>query len=128
MQISLDKMVNDLHTGGLTPTRQVNLTKKMLLAAVEQPHSTVLINFLPFDKAYSFVQLTKEGYTGKTNKGIGIGDTAEQVTKAYGQPGSIVATTNGQCLIYGNYHLLFNIDSTGKVSQIGSYRQKAREE
>lgn len=127
--VSLDEMVNQLNMGSLTPTKQVNVTKKVLFALKEENNSKVLINFLPTADAYHFFHLTNDNYSGQTNKGIKIKDSIDKVmsTEMYGAPQRVVNLSNGQLLIYKRFKMFFQIDAANKVKGWAVFREKLRE-
>lgn len=57
--------------------------------------------------------------TGATARGIGLGDDATKVYKAYGWPGKTVATGNGVTLDFSQKaHVLFDMIRVGKVLKV----------
>jgi tetratricopeptide (TPR) repeat protein len=126
--ISLDQMVNQLYQGSLNPQKQIEINKKTLLAINEYSSSNLLINFMPFDDAYSFFHYTTKDYSGKTNLGIGIGDKKEKLVgaDAYGTPQRIIAVTDGEFLVYFSRNIIFKIDGQDRVKGWAIYRQKEK--
>ena len=127
--VDMDGVVNELYLGGLNPTRQVKINRKVIFALVEKSTSTIYINFEPSADAYHLFHQTNANYVGKTNKGIQLGDDQTQVTDtlAYGTPTAILNTSTGKILHYANYKLLFAINQKGKVTQWVVYRQSGED-
>jgi hypothetical protein len=121
-------MVNQLYQGSLNPQKQIEINKKTLLAINEYSSSNLLINFMPFDDAYSFFHYTTKDYSGKTNLGIGIGDKKEKLVgaDAYGTPQRIIAVTDGEFLVYFSRNIIFKIDGQDRVKGWAIYRQKEK--
>lgn len=68
----------------------------------------------------SFFHITKPGYTGKTARKIGLGDTRKAIAEKYGEPKRTVETPNGQILVYKN--ILFVV-SGDKLTRWANYSE-----
>ena len=58
---------------------------------------------------------TQPNYTGKTAKGIGMGDTVAKVKEQYGQPSETLNILNGNYYIYKKSKIVFHFNSADKV-------------
>jgi len=127
--VDLDELVNEMYLGGLTTAMEINITRKTLFALIKESNSKVLLNYLPSSDAYHIFQKTNPNYTGKTNKGIQIGDEMTKLVSAegYGQPENIFNVSTGQILIYTKFKLLFFTDKNGRVQSWAVFREKLEE-
>lgn len=76
-------------------------------------NSRLFANYNPKTLEVVRLQKTKPGYTGKTARGIGLGDDRTAIVVAYGKPPYTLETPRGEILRYSS--LLFLLDETGKL-------------
>ena len=128
--ILLDQLVNELHSGSLNPTKQVEINRKTLFALCEYPNSRVFINFLPFDEAYTFFHVTNSSYSGQTNLGISVGDSRDKVVSddGYGAPQNLVSLTNGEFLFYQSRKIVFQIGEDNQVKGWAVFREQKKKD
>jgi len=66
-----------------------------------------------------FYHLTQKGYTGKTARGISLGQSRADIEAKYGKPGKTVETPRGQIMVYKA--ILFILGPDGKLERWANY-------
>ncbi len=110
-----------------TPTtdREVKVDKKILCGIRQFKNSRLFIHYANNGKNYALVQETQANYTGRTLRGIGLGDAQEKVSTAYGKPPRSIALPNGSVWVYPEFNLFFRITPQSKVESWGVFRKSA---
>ncbi|GJM32517.1 MAG: hypothetical protein DHS20C18_15180 [Saprospiraceae bacterium] len=73
---------------------------------------------------FVFFHRTSKGYTGKSGKGISVGDHEAHVIQAYGTPIRVWPALGGKYLFYQKAKLLFFINNKGVVKEWMVWRRK----
>ncbi|MCB9289180.1 MAG: hypothetical protein H6560_17860 [Lewinellaceae bacterium] len=82
---------------------KVNFYEFFLEDAPDNSRVMILESTLASSKRVLYLyHLTGKGYTGKTQKGIGLGAGRKEVTTQYGEPVRTMLSTNGEILKYEN--------------------------
>lgn len=66
-----------------------------------------------------YFHLTKTGSTEKTDEGLGIGSSREDMLKEYGAPSTVLPLTSGEIAVYSE--MLFILDADLKIKAFGNY-------
>lgn len=100
------------------PDRSVQLTNGRAFHQnpIPGPHSRIYISQGPDNKPLlTIFQLTAgAGYTGKTARGIGLGDDRAKIVEAYGEPWRSVETPLGDIMVYKKTKIMFVVSGTDK--------------
>ncbi len=67
-----------------------------------------------------FFHITPAAYQGKTARGIGLGQTREDIVEKYGRPARTVETPRGQIMVYKS--ILFVIGVEGKLERWANFK------
>jgi tetratricopeptide (TPR) repeat protein len=76
-------------------------------------HSRIQMHYNGDTSVIIIVHMTNEDYSGRSAKGIGIGDTEKQIVAAYGEPIKRLGSPQGTLLVYAN--LLFILNEENKL-------------
>jgi len=121
-ELSLDQLVIDLQRERLTPSLLMEIDHRTTFARLDDEHSQVMIHLLPYEEAYTFLQITDQQYTGTTGKGITAGSSSKDILQAYGEADRCVQLAQGEYLVYFKRKLLFVLDEKGQVCRWGVFR------
>jgi hypothetical protein len=85
-------------------------------------HSRVLVT-TDNDGKYLLFHSTQKGYSGALKQGIKLGNTLDQMLKAYGSPNSVVSTRQGMVLCYPRERLMVLVDANNILQQFVVYKK-----
>lgn len=85
--------------------------------------SRILLDYVSRDH-YSFFQFTDPGYKGKTQLGLQLGASRQEILAKYLQPDREVQLPNGHLLVYGADQIIFWLGPDQKLARWGVYRTK----
>lgn len=103
--------------------REVQVVEKTFCGLRQLAHSKVFIHYADEGKNYALVQETQPSYTGRSLRGIGLGDGQEKVATAYGRPTHSVALPTGTVWVYPETGIYFRFTPQGKVERWGVFRK-----
>lgn len=107
-----------------TTDREVNIADKTFCGLRQLKASKVLIHYADDGRRYAFVQETLPAYTGRSLRGVVLGEAKEKVAAAYGRPPRSIAMPGGaQVWIYPEPQIFFRFDPQAKLSSWGVYRK-----
>lgn len=118
--ISLDQLMNN---GSLNSSREIANTEKAKLYGIEETQSTLYLYYKDVSR-YLFFHQTGESYSGKSSKGISIGDNEAFVRLHYGNPVRVQAAQDGKFLLYKKANLIFFIGNNNQVQSWIIWRGK----
>lgn len=98
-------------------TNTSELPKGVLCGKQTLDQSDLLIHYARDGAEHALFQQTCRSYPGTTQKGIRLGDPAERVIEAYGEPVKTLELPAGRCFSYPEQRLLFRFDDQEKVQQ-----------
>ncbi len=104
------------------PDHQVKVADKVYCGIRQLPNSQLFIHYISREK-YVLVQETQASYTGRTLRGIGLGDTQDKVVTAYGKVPRIIALPSGSVWVYPESKIFFRFSQQSKVLSWGVYRK-----
>lgn len=106
-----------------TIDRDVQVAEKVFCGFRQLTQSKVFLHYANEGKNYALVQETQPSYTGRSLRGIGLGDGQEKVSAAYGRPAHSVALPAGTVWVYPETGIYFRFTPQGKVERWGVYRK-----
>jgi tetratricopeptide (TPR) repeat protein len=80
-------------------------------------HSELLLHYAQDGAEYILFHRTCPSYAGTTQKGIRLGDTADDIQLVYGEPVTTLELPSGRCLAYPEQKLLFLLDDKNLLTQ-----------
>jgi hypothetical protein len=90
-------------------------------------HSIILIDLANARSDYTYLHVTKPSYTGadaKTNKGIQLGDSRQDILAAYKTPYREVQLPNGYLISYPNHNIVFWLNEDQQLEKWCVYRME----
>lgn len=106
-----------------TTDREVKVAEKVYCGVRNFKASRLFIHFANSAKNYALIQETLPSYTGRTLRGIGMGDGEDKIVAAYGRAPRSVALPSGSVWVYPEANLFFRLTPDAKVSSWGVYRK-----
>lgn len=106
-----------------TTDREVKVAEKVYCGVRNFKASRLFIHFANNAKNYALIQETLPTYTGRTLRGIALGDGQDKVIAAYGKSPRSVALPSGSVWVYPEVNLFFRITPDSKVGSWGVYRK-----
>lgn len=104
----------------LTLNPKINFFEFVLQDAPDNSKVMLLESKLESSRRILYLyHMTEKGFTGKTQKGIQLGDTRDKVKTLYGDPVLSLLSTNGEIMKYKN--ILFFLGPDQKVRKWGVY-------
>ncbi|NBC08827.1 MAG: hypothetical protein GVY26_16675 [Bacteroidetes bacterium] len=108
--------------------RTINLAAGIYSGFKPVGQSQVLLHYDETGPYYAFFHQTQEGYTGQSLKGIQLGDRKTDIVKAYGPPSRLLMLSQGQCLAYDQWQLLFLLDAKERLERWVVFRKELPEQ
>ncbi|MCB0569375.1 MAG: hypothetical protein KDC66_06425 [Phaeodactylibacter sp.] len=102
---------------------QVEVAKGVYCGLKQWPHSMALVHYID-DNHYAYFLSTTETYEGTTRKGIKLGDDLETLQEHYTGYHKIVASRQGDFLVYPLEKVIFLIGPDGRLKRWMAYRMK----
>jgi hypothetical protein len=107
------------------PDREVKVDKEIFCGARQFKQSKLFIHYANAGKKYLLVQETQAGYSGRTLRNIGLGDSQDKVKTAYGNASRKLALSTGSVWVYPEFNLFFRISAQSKVESWGVFRRSS---
>ena len=81
-----------------------------------------MLNYINDGERFAVYHFTKPNYTGKTENGISLGASRDEIIQAYKQPGRIINLADGYLMDYPKRNILFELNAEGKLKAWCVYR------
>ncbi|HAD11878.1 MAG TPA: hypothetical protein DCF33_05500 [Saprospirales bacterium] len=107
------------------PDREVKVDKEVFCGVRQFKQSKLFIHYANAGKKYLLVQETQAGYSGRTLRNIGLGDSQDKVKTAYGNASRKLALSSGSVWVYPEFNLFFRISAQSKVESWGVFRKSS---
>lgn len=119
--VNIDAEVNSLYNGDFVADFSTEINNDITFGYKNFSNSQLFTHLLLQENQYIFIHATN-ATSEKTNKGIGITSTRENIIDKYGSPYRIQESSKGQILVYYKPNHIFFLDKDGVVTEWAVFR------